>query len=211
MPLGAAAVGLFALGAFARPAAAQVRAASGAWEAPGVPAAAAAARAALPAATAPDSLRVLRPMTQLERGVVAVATGLGGTTWGLGGAAAGGVAGLAACAGRSTASGEERFHDCRAERWLAVGGAAGGFVGAMLGASTSARRLGCDPRESRRRAFRGAAVGSVIGLAPAAAYAASGRRSLLVEAAFVFAVPALQITGAARAAGRCRLPVPILR
>jgi len=158
-----------------------------------------------------DTVRVFRPMSQLERGVVLISTAVVGGTWGLGGMAAGGAIGLAACLRRDGGSTADRLRDCHASRAAAIGGAAAVLAGAASGAGTSARRLGCDAGESRRRAWRGAIVGSVIGAVPAVAYAASERRSLLAEAGLVLVVPALQMGAAARSVGRCRLPVPILR
>jgi hypothetical protein len=85
----------------------------------------------------------------------------------------------------------------------------GTLAGAAGGAQLAARRLGCGAGESRRRAWRGAALGTLVA-APLVAYAASKDPSLLVQAAVVVVVPTLQIGVAARDAGRCRLPVPIL-
>jgi len=163
------------------------------------------------AAVVPDTLRVFRPMSQLERGVVLLSTAVVGGTWGLGGAAAGGVVGLASCLQRDRDRMADRLRGCRAGLAVAIGGAGGVLAGAASGAGTSARRLGCAAGESRRRAWRGALVGSVLGAIPVAAYAASDRRSLLAEAGLSLVVPALQVGAAARSAGRCRLPVPILR
>lgn len=172
-----------------------------------------AARAAVGARTpqgAADSLRVVRPMSTAERGVVGIAATLAGGTWGLAGAAGAGVTALAVCVARDGNVADQLQRCAAADEWLALGGALGTFAGAATGASAAARRLGCDARESRRRGWRGAALGTLAGAVPVAVYAAGGGRSTLVGAALVFVVPTLQIVGAARDAGRCRLPVPIL-
>ena len=160
----------------------------------------------------PDSLRVVRPMSGAERAVVALAATLSGVSWGLGGAAAGGAVGIAACLQRSGDDALDRVRGCRAaERWLAAGGMLGTLAGAASGANFAARRLGCSAPESRRRAWGGAVLGTLVAAVPAVAYAAADDPSPLLGAAVVLAVPALQIGGAARQAGHCRLPVPILR
>ena len=172
-----------------------------------------AAREAVGARTpqgAADSLRVVRPMSTAERGVVGIAATLAGGTWGLAGAAGAGVTALAVCVARDGNVADQLQRCSAADEWLALGGALGTFAGAATGASAAARRLGCDARESRLRGWRGAALGTLAGAVPVAVYAAGGGRSTLAGAALVFVVPTLQIVGAARDASRCRLPVPIL-
>jgi len=164
------------------------------------------------AQTLADSLRVVRPMSGAERAVVALAATLSGVSWGLGGAAAGGAVGIGAClARRSDDDALDRLRGCRAaERWLVAGGMLGTLAGAASGAGFAARRLGCAPAESRGRAWRGAALGTLVAAVPAVAYASADDPNLLLGAALVLVVPTLQIGGAARQAGRCGLPV-ILR
>jgi hypothetical protein len=150
-------------------------------------------------------------MSGAERAVVTLAATLSGVSWGLGGAALGGAVGIGACLGRRPGDALDRVRGCRAaERWLAGGGMLGTLAGAAGGAGFAARRLGCAPAESRRRAWGGAALGTLVAAAPAIAYASADDPSLLLGAAVVLVVPTLQIGGAARQAGRCRLPV-ILR
>jgi hypothetical protein len=157
--------------------------------------------------SAADSLRVVRPMSTAERGVVGLAATLAGGTWGLAGALGAGATALGVCLARE---GEltEQLRDCSAaDKWLALGGAAGTLAGAATGAASAARRLGCDAAESRWRAWRGAALGTLAGAVPVGLYAATGSRNALAGAALVVVVPTLQVVGAARDAGRSRLPV----
>jgi hypothetical protein len=164
---------------------------------------------AAPALRAPDSLRVVRPMSTAERGVVGLAATVVGGTWGFLGAVGAGATVLGVCLARGDDLGSRLERCGAADEWLALGGAAGTLAGAARGASGAARRLGCDARESRSRGWRGAALGTLAGAVPVGAYLATDRNALAGVAA-VIAVPTLQIVGAARTAGRCRLPVPIL-
>lgn len=165
-----------------------------------------------PAATLPETVRVTRPLTPLERGLIAVATIPPAVTWGAGGAAAGGLLTLAACLHDSRGSASDALSGCPIGAGLVIGEVVGVFAGATRGAAGAARRVGCESRESRRRAFRGALAGTLWGVAPAALYVvAGGRSAIVVEAAVAVIAPVLQIVGAARGAGRCRVSVPILR
>jgi hypothetical protein len=162
-----------------------------------------------PAPASPDSLRVVRPMSTAERGVVGLAATLVGGTWGFLGAVAAGGTALGVCLAQGDDIGR-RLESCgAADEWLALGAAAGTLAGAARGASSAARRLGCDARESRSRGWRGAALGTLAGAVPVGVYLAADR-NVLAGVAAVVAVPTLQIVGATRTAGRCRLPVPLL-
>ncbi len=167
---------------------------------------------AVPVGTPPETLRVTRPLTRLERGLVAVSTVPPAVTWGVGGAAAGGLLTLAACFHDSGGSASDAVSGCPIGAGLVIGELVGVFTGAVRGASAAARRLGCEAGESRRRAVRGALAGTLWGVVPAALYVAAGGRSVLVvEIATAAIAPVLQIIGAARGAGRCRVRVPLFR
>jgi hypothetical protein len=159
----------------------------------------------------PESLLVTRAMTDAERAVVAISTLPPALTWGVGGAAVGGVVALAACAHGAHGSAVDVLSSCPIGTGVVAGEVLGVFAGAARGAAEGARRLGCKGGESRRRAFGGALLGTLWGLAPAALYVAVGGRSVLVaELAIGVVAPVTQVVGAARGASRCRLPVPIL-
>ena len=167
---------------------------------------------AMPVGTPPETLRVTRPLTRLERGLVAVSTVPPAVTWGAGGAATGGLLTLAACFYDSGGSASDALSGCPIGAGLVIGEVVGVFTGAARGAAAAARRLGCEAGESRRRAFRGALTGTLWGVAPAALYVvAGGRSALVVEVAVAVIAPVLQIVGAARGAGRCRVRVPLFR
>jgi hypothetical protein len=158
-----------------------------------------------------DSLRVTRPMTQLERGVVLLAAVPPAITLGTVGAALGIAGATAVCLGGADDA-VDALRECHVGAPLVAAGVLGVLVGAARGANGAARRLGCAPAESRRRAYAGGAVGVLWGIAPAAVYLALGGRSAVAaEVLAALVAPITTVAGSTRATGRCRVPVPILR